>query len=854
MKKVLLILIISATFQADAQSILYVDSSITSSGTGTSWAGAYKTLNEALNIANAGSITSQYEIRIAKGTYYPTRIQSATRIDSTFLIKRGGIRILGGYPTGGGPRNVSSNPVQLSGAIGSSTFSDNSWHVMVVAGIDTAADSILVDGLDFTAGYAHNTGYWLYNGERVPSNTGGAMCNKVVASGKLFVNNCSFYGNAADSSGGAIYNYTAAPIFSNCTFALNTAAASGGGVANSRVSMNGAGPVFYNCNFTSNTSASNRLGTGGGGLFDESYYSLHPVFINCSFSSNSAAGEGGGLYCTNSGGLAWWTPGNPMHKCTFSTNSSMLRGGGAAFVFTGMSYNIDSCSFTGNKSAGRGGGLYADGGPILHCEIAHCNFTADSADEGGGFYARFNSEAAYCTFNLNKARNGAGLFIVYSASGRRFWNNTFCGNRASQNGGGIYAVNCTKYDTISGCRLSGNKAGFGGGGLCDSNSKVRIVNCTFAGDTAVKGNGIFNLNNSSPLIANSIIWDGAGTSVIDSNSTDTVRYSTIQGGLLGVGNISANPAFINPLPNSFAPTILGDYHLTVCSPAIDSGNGRSYVDTLDIDYNPRLHGTKVDMGAYEYQGNGSWPIITGKDTMCLFTTAQLNHTYFGGTWSSSDTTVGTVDPTGLFYASLVGTTIATYTIINGTCTGSAIKLITVVPPPSLAAISGISSICVDSLTTLSNTTQGGTWASMDTSIAIVDTLGNVTGLRPGIDTILYTIVNSSGCAAKSSLAVTVNPCSNAVLVTSPMIKNINATISPNPSTGTCNLRFRLSQDGDYRIDIYDITGRPVLKLNGRGRTGIQQIDLATNNYRPGIYLVRLSWQGQYSTSIRWIKN
>src|SRR5690606_20068338 len=79
---------------------IYVDSSIAVSGNGGSWATAYKHLSSALEAADqcAGIDT----ILVAKGTYYPAGVQYDTDRDKTFLIARGGLKVYGGFPSGGG--------------------------------------------------------------------------------------------------------------------------------------------------------------------------------------------------------------------------------------------------------------------------------------------------------------------------------------------------------------------------------------------------------------------------------------------------------------------------------------------------------------------------------------------------------------------------------------------------------------------------------------------------------------------------------------------------------------------------------------------------------------------------------
>ena len=67
----------------------------------------------------------------------------------------------------------------------------------------------------------------------------------------------------------------------------------------------------------------------------------------------------------------------------------------------------------------------------------------------------------------------------------------------------------------------------------------------------------------------------------------------INAGLLGPGNIYANPQFISPAWGS-----TGDDHLADSSPAIDTGTSQSAPAT-DLDYTPRPQGTTHDPGAYE---------------------------------------------------------------------------------------------------------------------------------------------------------------------------------------------------------------------------------------------------------------
>lgn len=66
--------------------------------------------------------------------------------------------------------------------------------------------------------------------------------------------------------------------------------------------------------------------------------------------------------------------------------------------------------------------------------------------------------------------------------------------------------------------------------------------------------------------------------------------------------------------------------------------------------------------------------------------------------------------------------------------------------PTVAAVTGSSSVAMGGTTTLSNTTAGGTWSSSNTGVATVGTGGVVTGVAAGTATISYTVTNACGSA------------------------------------------------------------------------------------------------------------
>jgi hypothetical protein len=90
-----------------------------------------------------------------------------------------------------------------------------------------------------------------------------------------------------------------------------------------------------------------------------------------------------------------------------------------------------------------------------------------------------------------------------------------------------------------------------------------------------------------------------------------------------------------------------------------------------------------------------------------------------------------------------------YAIVNPdpgtTCRPVQEIAITINPLPIVAAITGLSTVCVNATDTLSNATATGVWTSSNNSIATINNNGIVTGVSAGNVTITYTLTNANGC-------------------------------------------------------------------------------------------------------------
>jgi uncharacterized protein YjdB len=141
--------------------------------------------------------------------------------------------------------------------------------------------------------------------------------------------------------------------------------------------------------------------------------------------------------------------------------------------------------------------------------------------------------------------------------------------------------------------------------------------------------------------------------------------------------------------------------------------------------------------------------ISGTLELCPGGTTTLTDAVLGGTWSSSFTSIATVDPiTGLVTAIAGGVTTISYIMPSGCFR---ITAFTVNPLP--APITGGTAICISGTLPLDCTTFGGTWTSSTPAVGTVDpSTGLVTGIAAGTTTITYTL--ASGCYRTSVVSVT----------------------------------------------------------------------------------------------------
>ncbi len=215
--------------------------------------------------------------------------------------------------------------------------------------------------------------------------------------------------------------------------------------------------------------------------------------------------------------------------------------------------------------------------------------------------------------------------------------------------------------------------------------------------------------------------------------------------------------------------------------------------------------------------------FSGSTVFCLGVPHGLSASFPGGTWSSSSSSVATVNSSGVVYPVSTGTALISYSVTASCGTGVGVDTINVYETPSPAAITGIPNpFCTGYNLTLSDTTPGGTWSTSDTSIAIISGTGNIRAIRPGTVSVLYSVTNAGGCTGSATRTVTVKQ-SPSVTVTAAgstsfcygsVVLNGASSVGntyqwymgTSPIIGATTTSYSASASGDYYLHATNTTG------------------------------------------------
>lgn len=307
---------------------------------------------------------------------------------------------------------------------------------------------------------------------------------------------------------------------------------------------------------------------------------------------------GGGIYVEVE--MPETIPDMPYIACNTIQNNSSRIGGGVYITYSNAV--VRNNIFKGNDAANTNGWPGFGGG--IGTEHANVTFTGNliqnnhTGDAGGGIYCY---DGPVVIRGNRIQQNTATQFSagIQCSADAQIVNNTITGNQSYQAVGGLALQNGTI--TVANNLIAGNKAPGYGGGVWGQEANVNLYNNTFAGNDAEAIELIATASTRTLNIANNIISGSPTGILVNAPAPSTVALAT--NCLFGNGkdytyvspgasDIKADPHFVNPTG--------GNYRLLPNSICIDAATDSSAVGDWDLDGQPRVLGSHVDFGAYEY--------------------------------------------------------------------------------------------------------------------------------------------------------------------------------------------------------------------------------------------------------------
>jgi uncharacterized protein YjdB len=178
-------------------------------------------------------------------------------------------------------------------------------------------------------------------------------------------------------------------------------------------------------------------------------------------------------------------------------------------------------------------------------------------------------------------------------------------------------------------------------------------------------------------------------------------------------------------------------------------------------------------------------VITGSATLCVGSAYTFTDTATGGYWTSTNPSMATVSSAGVVSALTTGVDTIKYTTYNACGTASAFKVVTITTAPTVASITGTTTLCAAAHTTLSDATSGGSWSVGSTSIATIASTGIVTGVSAGTTSAIYSLTTGCGTvSATTSLTINTVPYVAAISGSTTICAGATTTLTDSSTGGT----------------------------------------------------------------------
>lgn len=509
----------------------------------------------------------------------------------------------------------------------------------------------------------------------------------------------------------------------------------------------------------------------------------HPIGAGVWSSANAAiaAISGSGVITGNTVGqteITYTLPSGCVTTTTATVNPAPSAIMGTASVcetatttlsntLPGGTWSSTSSNATVGITSGNVTGISAGAAPIVYTSAEGCT---------ANIIVTVNTLPAPISGSLSTCQGTLGALSNTSAGGTWASSNT---SVATVDASGLVLAAATGATTISytlptGCRTTANFVvnplpGVITGSLTLCQNSITLLGNEDAGGAWVSSNAAIASVNSS----GEVLGVGTGTARITYTlPTGCRRFVTVTVNTLPA-NITGTNVVCQGQSTTLSSVTSGGAWLTD-APGIASVSAAGVVSGVSA--GAAMITYELTNGCRRTQNvnvNALPSAISGSLTVCSGQTTSLSNATSGGTWATSVPSTASIDASGLVTAGAAGTAMVTYTLPTGCNTMNTI-VVNALP----ANILGVSSLCVNSTTLLTNSTSGGTWSTESAAIATVTGTGSVTGESAGNVAISYTL--SNGCFRTRTIAV--NPLPANISGTTQVCAGLTTALS-NTTTG-----------------------------------------------------------------------
>ena len=479
--------------------------------------------------------------------------------------------------------------------------------------------------------------------------------------------------------------------------------------------------------------------------------------LPAAISGSSGVCEGSAITLTDATSGGTWS----------SSTTTIATVGSTSGIVHGISPGLDTIKYTSTSTGCSIRKLIRiDTMPIAGVISGADTVCADStialaySSSGGTWSSSDNSKATVDSTGLVTGVSAGSVFISYTVANS-------CGT--------VYA---TKSITVNPLPFAGTISGTGT--VC-AGSSITLTDTASGGTWSISNNTIASINSSGLVTAISAGNDTVYYTVINSCGTAITMFIITVNPLPHVGDITGTATVCAGSQITLSDTVAGgswSSHFTAIATVNASGVVTGVAAGIDtIIYSvTNMCGTALAKFVVTVNPLPDSGVITGTDSVCVGAIITLSETVAGGVWAINNISAATITYSGVVTGLLAGADTIIYSVTNGCGTGRAFFTISVKALPNAGIISGTTTVCPGATTTLSSDSSGGTWTSINNSIATVNSSGVVTGVANGTDSIFYSVTNSCGTAIDTA-TITVSSSPYAGTITGPSTVCYEASIT-----------------------------------------------------------------------------